>query len=386
MTDTIPRASIDQILQGLRFVATYDGTTTFDAVRTHLLAASNRKAPNTTTAMWTVARDVLTELAKLGLASIGVLPRKLSDVNRLRDTPCKISERGAELARLHAEKVGRAYDTLLILWLQEHPYFRRMVQRLLESPLYVPDITNIGQLGLESVKGTAVPAISDILVTNCTTRLKAQGWGDEKLSTLRSGIRRRAEDLGAELGAADVDAKRLIDLVQDGIVLPAFLEAEALPFDPVTFQQIMKCGQEFLCMAWTASLPSFAGRVVFPTCQYDVPINSDPNARVTNVVHHGASYAEAQFTDAIRRAYIAVAGPSSGYVSAYAIRAMVCIDLRVPLVVFARCFEALIAAGPRDGLSVYTELPFEPPPQGENYVEVNRSRIGGLKLTYKIGA
>jgi len=386
MTDSIPRASIDQILQGLRFVAVQDGTTTFDAVRTHLLAASNRKAPNTTTAMWTVARDVLTELAKLGLASIGVLPRKLSDVNRLRDTPCKISEQGVELARLHAEKVGRAYDTLLILWLQEHPYFRRMVQRLLESPLYVPDVTNIGQLGLEAVKGTAVPAISEILVTNCITRLKTVGWGDDKLSILRSAIQLRIKNLEAELGAADVDAKRLIDLVQDGIVLPAFLEAEALPFDPVTFQQILKCGQEFLCMAWTASLPSFAGRVVFPTCEYDVPLHTEPNARVAKIVHHGASYAEPRFTDAIRSAYIAVAGPASGYVSAYAVRAMVCIDLRVPLIVFARCFESLIAAGPRAGMSVYTELPFEPPPQGETYVEVNRSRIGGLKLTYKIGA
>jgi hypothetical protein len=37
-------------------------------------------------------------------------------------------------------------------------------------------------------------------------------------------------------------------------------------------------------------------------------------------------------------------------------------------------------------MSVYTELPFEPPPQGENYVEVNRRRIGRVKLIYKSGA
>lgn len=385
MTDTIPRASIEQILVALRFVAGQNGPTTFDAVRTHLLAASNRKAPNTTTAMWTVARDVLTELAKLGFATIGVLPRKLSDVDRLRDTPCEISAPGVTMARLYAEKVGRAYDALLILWLREHHYFRRLVLRLLESPLYVPDVTSIGQLGL-AVKGTAVPAISEILVTNCIGRLEAVGWGAEKLSTLRSGIERRAKDLRVESAAADIDAKRLIDLVQDGIVLPTFLEAEALPFDPVTFQQLLKCGQEFFCTAWTASLPSFAGRVVFPTCEYDVPLHNDPNARVTQVVHHGVSYAEPLFVEAIRNAYIAAAGGSSGYVSAYAVRAMVCIDLRVPLAVFARCLESLISAGPQADLSVYTELPFESPPQGENYVEVNRRRIGRLKLIYKTGA
>ncbi len=386
MSDTIPRASIEQVLEGLRFVAAQNGPTTFEAVRIHLLAASNRKAPNTATAMWTVARDVLTELTKLGLATIGVLPRKLSDIDRLRETPCQVSVPGVMMAGLHAEKVGRAYDALLILWLREHHYFRRLILRLLESPLYVPDVTNIGQLGLDSVKGTAVPAISETLVTNCVTRLKAVGWGEAKLSVLRSGIERRVKDLRLQLGAADIDAKRLIDLVQDGIVLPAFLEAEALPFDPVTFQQLLKCGQEFFCTAWTASLPSFAGRVVFPTCEYDVPLHTDPNARVTKVVHHGVSYTEPLFSEAIRNAYIAAAGGSSGYVSAYAVRAIVCIDLRVPLAVFARCLESLISAGPQADLSVYTELPFAPPPQGENYVEVNRRRIGRLKLIYKTGA
>ena len=385
MTDTVPRASIKQILEGLRFVAAQGGRTTFEAVRTHLLGVSNRKAPNTRTAMWTVARDVLTELAKLKLTTIGVLPRKLSDVDRLRDTPCEISFHGVAMAQLHAEKVGRAYDALLILWLREHHYFRRLVLRLLESPLYVPDVTNIGQLGLDSVKGTAVPAIADTLVANCITRLEAVGWDANKVGTLRSGIERRAKDVRVELGAPDIDAKRLIDVVQDGIVLPAFLEAEALPFDPVTFQQLLKCGQEFFCTGWTASLPSFAGRVVFPTCDFDVPLHSDPNAPVTHVVHHGVSYAEPLFAEALRGAYIAAAGGSGGYVSAYAVRAIVCMHLRVPLAVFARCLESLISAGPQADISVYTELPFEGPPQGENYVEVNRRRIGRLKLIFKTG-
>jgi hypothetical protein len=386
VTDTIPRASIKQILDGLRFLATRDGNTTFDALRTHLVATSNRRAPNTATAMWTVARDVLTELAKLKLATAGVLPRKLSDVARLRESPASVSPLGIEMARLYSEKAGRAYDALLISWLTEHPYFRCLLLRLLESSLYVPDVTNIGQLGLGAVKGTEVPAITAKLVTNCVTRLEAVGWSAEKVSTLRLGIEQRAQELHREFRAVDIDAKRLIDVVQDSIVLPAFLEAEGLPFDPVTFQQLLKCGQEFLCAGWTASHPRFAGRVVFPTCEYDFPLHGNQDARVTQVVHHGFSYAEPLFTDAIRSAYIATAGGSSGYVSVYAVRAMVCISLQVPLAVFGRCLESLISAGPQADLSVYTELPFVPPPQGENYVEVNRRRIGRLKLVYKTGA
>jgi hypothetical protein len=89
------------------------------------------------------------------------------------------------------------------------------------------------------------------------------------------------------------------------------------------------------------------------------------------------------FAKAIREAYIAAAGTTSAYVSAYVIRAIVCVDLRIPLAVFARSLESLISTGPQAELTVYTELPFEPPPQGENYVEVGKRRIGRLKLTYK---
>ncbi len=385
ITDTIPRASIDQILSALGFLASQNARCTFDAIRVHLLAASSRKAPNTASALWTVARDVLSELEKLKLANVGVLPRNLSDVDRLRETPCEILPRGTEIAQLHADKPGRAYDALLVLWLAEHSYFRRLMLRLLESPLYVPDVTNMGQVGLDAVKGTAVPAISANLVKNCSSRLEVAGWPADRLAALQLGIERRATELREAFASPDIDAKRLIDVIQDGIVLPALLEAEGLPFDPVTFQQLLKCTQEFFCAAWTTSHPRFDGRVVFATCEYTPPLDSDPHAGVSQVVHHGVSFAEAKFARAIRDAYIAITGTSSAYVSAYTVRAMVCVDLQIPLAVLARCLESLIAAGPQADLTIYTELPFQPPPQGEHYVEVGRRRIGRLKLIHKIG-
>jgi hypothetical protein len=333
--------------------------------------------------MWTVARDVLAELEKLKLVTVGVLPRKLSDVHRLQETPCEILPAGAEMAQLNAEKAGRAYDALLIRWLAEHPYFHKLVVRLAESPLFVPDVTNMGQLGLDTVKGKAIPVISANLVNNCSSRLQGAGWTQDKLAVLRSGIERRVRDLAEVLGAADLDAKRLIDVVQDNVVLPSLLEAEDLPFDPVTFQHMLKCAQEFFCAAWTTSHPRFTGRVAFATSEYDVPLHNDPEAHVSQVVHHGVSYAEPLFAKAIREAYIAAAGATSAYVSAYTIRAIVCVELRIPIVVFARSLESLISTGPQAELTVYTELPFEPPPQGENYVEVGNRRIGRLKLIYK---
>jgi hypothetical protein len=103
-------------------------------------------------------------------------------------------------------------------------------------------------------------------------------------------------------------------------------------------------------------------------CEYDVPLHSQPDAHVSQIVHHGVSYAETLFPTAVRSAYIAAAGAASGYVSAYTVRAIVCVELRIPLAVFARSLESLIAVGPLSEITVYTELPFEPPPQGESYV------------------
>ena len=85
-------------------------------------------------------------------------------------------------------------------------------------------------------------------------------------------------------------------------------------------------------------------------------------------------------------AYSRVAGVSGGYADAYSLRAIVCVDLQVQPPVFASCLKELIAAGDAAELVVYTELPFTPPPQGEDYVEVGSRRIGRLKLKSTRGA
>ena len=383
-TDTIPRASIEHLFASLQLLRRNAGRSTFDALRLHLLAGSKRRAPNSRTAMWTVARDVLGELSKLGFVVVGTLPRKLADVDRLRATPCEITAMGSELADLHAQNEGQAYDRLLLLWFKEHSHFRSFLLRVLQSPLFVPDITNLSQLGLEESKGRAISAFSASLAMNCSRRLERVGWSPDKLTALRAGIAKRAEELHSTWHTADLDAKRLIDLVQDSIVLPTFLDVEKLPFDPVTFQQLLRSAQEFLCAGWTASYPQFEGRVVYATCEFDPDLGS-PGTLPTKVIHHGLTYAELRFADAIKDGYEQVAGTTSAYVSAYQVRAVVCIQLHLPMAVFARCLEKLVAGGPKSGIAIYTELPFGPPPQGESYLEIGKRRIGRLKINQAKG-
>lgn len=363
---------------GLQHLAAKGGQSTYDAVRAALLASGKRRAPSSRTALWTVARDILAEMARLKLATVGALPRKLSDFERLRETPCELTAEGQRLAALFTEKAGQAYDTLLLRWLAEHPYFRLVALRLDRGPLYVPDLTNLGQLGLDGNKPRSVASMTTDLISNCSARLEAVEWPAPKLAQFTQSMERRFSEQANTLAAPGTDAKRLIDLVQDTIVIPSLLEAESLPFDAVTFSQILKCAQEFLCAAWTASHPQFAGRILFPTCEFNPPLDHDRPP--TQVIHHGVTYAGPRFEEALRRAYSQTVGSNASYASAYAMRAVVCVELRMPLAVFSRCLEALIGAGTNSGMTVYTELPFEPPPQGEGYIEVSKRRVGRLKI------
>src|SRR5437879_6001054 len=140
VTDTIPRASLHQVFSVLTYLTASE--TTFDDIRAFLQQKSGRKTPGSREAMWTVARDVLSELQRLGNADVGPLPRERSDLDRLKKSPCRITDKGLNLATLHSENRGRAYDDLLTTWLNEHAYFRALLSRLLRAPLHIPDITS----------------------------------------------------------------------------------------------------------------------------------------------------------------------------------------------------------------------------------------------------
>jgi hypothetical protein len=336
--------------------------------------------------MWTVARDVLTELQRLGCASVGILPRKLSSVDRLRETPCEIRPQGRELARIHAEKPGQAYNQLLIAWMNEHPYFRSFTIRTLRGPLYVPDITTVKQLGDCAGSRRSLDSLQASATASCARRLEAASIAADKIASLKLGIEKRLAAIGGAFLSPEADAKRIVDLVEDSAVVPAFLEMEGLSLDPVTFQHVLRCGGEFYSAAWTSSHPDFTGRVVFATCGFKPDLLEDAGAAAAEVVHHGHAYAQPRFAEVLASAYRRITGTSGAYTDAYGVRALVCLELRIQPPVFAACLESMVAAGSSGNPVVYTELPFAPPPPGEGYVEVGQRRVGRLKLSFRNGA
>ena len=380
-TDTIPRASIAQILGALGHLASVEKSN-FEAIRRFLFLQSNRRAPASNTALWTVARDVLTELQRLGRGTVGTLPRRRSDIDRLRESPCEITDAGKDLAQINATKSGQAYDTLLLAWMNTHPYFRGLLSRVLASPLYVPDVTNAAQLGNSRLPDE----LGSHVLRNCLDRLARIDFASAKIAVFEQSVRRRMTDIAKLLASPDLDSKKLVDLVQDSVVIPSFLEAEQLAFDGVSFQHLLKIAGEFFAAASTTSHPDFSGRIVFSTCDFSPNPIDDAGANIVTVQHHGNAFAQPRFAGALIAAYSRAAGVSGGYADAYSLRAIVCVDLQVQPPVFSSCLKELIAAGDAAELVVYTELPFTPPPQGEDYVEVRGRRIGSIKLISTRGA
>lgn len=380
-TDSIPRVSIQQILETLTYIQRSNKTNTFDEIRFFLQQRTGRKTPSSREWMWTVARDILTDLHRLELIKAGVLPRKRSEVERLRDTPVSITKHGIALAQTYATDRGRAFDELLQIWLRKHPYFRLFVVRLLGSPLYVPDVTSVKQIAPEGVSKEVIDTLAERIIQSCLTRLPSAEFSEEKRVRFSQMVNSRVNELRKNTEVSKLDTKKIIDLIEDTIVLPSLLSSEELPFDKVTFQHLLQDCEEFFCATWTSSHPDFQGRIIFSTCDFSPDIIADPTLSVISVLHHGQSFAIKQFSAVFIAAYQKLVGVTAGYADAYALRAVVSAELRIQPQVFATCLESFLSKGQMDGFSIYTELPFSPPPPGETYIEVSKRRIGRVKLT-----
>jgi hypothetical protein len=380
ITDSIPRVSIEQVLQVTVLLARSGGKTTFDQVRRMLQHYSKRRVQGSQEAMWTVARDALADLQRLEYCRVGILPRKRSEVTSFMNTPCELTELGEELARLFMESRAQAYDLLLLKWMNSHPYFRVFMARLLNGPLFVPDVTSVQQVS--RAKGPIT--LTEKIIQSCGSRLRRTSYPAPKLEVFSHFVTEFTASLEANSSLDELDNKRWLDTIEDSVVLPALLKAEGLPFDHVTFQHLTNISQSFFSAAWTSSYPDFEGRVIFATCEFR-PLSIDTGTAIEEVIHHGTKYACKKFPEMLRRCYSRLAKVPGDYVDAYSLRAMMCLELTMQPQVFEFCLEEVIQSGSGSGMTIYTELPFSAPPLGETYIKLGPRRIGLIKVDSATG-
>jgi hypothetical protein len=381
VTDSIPRSAVLQLFQVLGHIDSSGGRSTFEQVRQLILKRSPRAAPVSQTAKYTVARDVLLDLQRLELIQAGMLPRTQSQLESLSDAPCELTNAGRALADSYRESIGQAYNQLLLSWINYHPYFRAFITRVHQQPLYVPDVTSVKQIGNDIRSEENLDTLARRITNHCLKRLSAVSFPEAKVEAFTQAIGARVQELGRTT-LAGLDTKKWVDTIEDRVVIPALLTAESLPFtDAVTFQHVLKAAKDFLVVSLTTSHPEFSLRVIFPTCEFNPPLTGNSTEAPTQVVHHGKAFATPRFVAALKAAYARVAKTSGDYADAYALRALVCIELQIQAKVFVACLGELLAVGPTPELTIYPELVFDPPPPGEDYIVVAGDRIGLLKIT-----
>jgi hypothetical protein len=378
VTDTIPRARLRQILDALAAVSMMGGCT-FDEVR-GFLSRRSKTTSLTPFAMATVARDVLSDLNRLQLVHIGPIPRKRSELEQRKHAKCEITDDGAKLAELYRATPGQAFDRLLLSWINEHPYFRLFILRVMQSPLFIPTVTSVKQFDRKLLANSNSSEIIQQIAANCVNRLIRASTPAAKISAFKEFFQEKMNELWHHR-LSELDAKTLIDAIENRAVLPALLKAENLPFDAVTFERLLWAARDFLCAASISSHPDFSGNVVFATSCFKPDLLANPDAPAVSVTHRGYTFTRETFQERFTEAYRSVAGQSRAFIDIYALRAIVCLSLKIQPKVFNKCLESLANDSARSHQTIFFELPFKPPPKGELYVQVGNQRIGQVNIS-----
>ena len=137
-TDSVPRIEILDLVTGVKFLEKAPAPT-LDDLR---LKLNLRREKFGSTTGYSIARDVASELGRLGYATVGPLPKDRVAFEKKRDIPIRLTEMGGELASLLVPKaIAQAYEAVLWRLYETHPYFRRFIVAVARAPFLAPVVT-----------------------------------------------------------------------------------------------------------------------------------------------------------------------------------------------------------------------------------------------------
>jgi hypothetical protein len=374
-TDTIPRASLESIVSSLEIIASASDAVPFDDVRIALQQVSlARPSPLLRTAMLSTTRDVLADLRRLKLIDlVGPLPRPSQTVQK--ECLCRLTLAGIDMARKFQNDKGLGYDALFALWYEFHPHFATLITRLQSRPFFLPEFTGAKHLSPELIKTLDTGIFAEGIAAKTVAKLPAQFFEHVSSERVILEVTSRAAELHSKTSMETVvDPQQAVEKIQDTVVAPAILACEGLEFDRVSLKHILKAARDFFACSSTTMLPDCDSRTYFITSHLDQGENDK-----THIVHHGVRYAEDSFGAVMRSCYEMLNMGGMSWVDAYALRAQVCVDLRIQQEVFNRCLGEYVERNPG---GVGTELAFKCGPAGEKPIEVRGKEIGLIKLTF----
>ena len=272
-TDSVPRIEILDLVTGVKFLEKAQAPT-LDDLR---LKLNLRREKFGSTTGYSVARDVASELGRLGYATVGPLPKDRVSFEKKRDIPIRLTEMGGELASLLAPRtIARAYEAVLWRLHETHPYFRRFIMAVARAPFLAPVVTG-AERHIAPRYGEAKVLADDVargafdstaLLARLQDRLERLLDSEER-AEIQGGLTGLLKVAGVSASARD-DAysdfqRKFLSRINE-IVVPAVLRKQGLGFDFSTLRRLWAMAEEFQ-IAWATSAHPHDAWLTFPPQQ-----------------------------------------------------------------------------------------------------------------------
>ncbi len=382
-TDTIPRIKIRDLISAIQFLSRNDAPT-LEALRVKLNA--DRGTLSGGTAGYSVARDVASELDRLGLAHVGSLPKDAKGFEKKRNTILRLNHEGDKLAeQIRTDRAG-AYANILKGLYNAHPYVRRYIFAVIRSPFIAPVVTSAKQ-HISAKYGNAKALADDVAASKfelaslveLTEKRVARSLSADERSEIEKGV----NDLVAKLRVPAATepqtefARKMLMAINE-IVVPAVLRREGLGFDFNSLRRLWLMGTEFQISWATSAHPQRDGWLTFDTATIQL---SDQQDRIEAVrFDSGLRSMTDGFLDRLFEAYsLMQSWGQPSVVTAWELRATFCFENRCAPGVFDHLFREYYG-----GSDVYRiEKDFAPrnKPAHEQGLRITGREIGLIRIS-----
>jgi hypothetical protein len=359
--DTIPRIiDIQYLFEGLKVLSK---GATFDDVRKALIEVSRNRTMRdgsiTRTGYsaakrlrvideytyWANAKDVLSELIRLGLMKENAIPSKRKYVGIYRSSSYELSDQGKALSEmLFSEDVQigvNAKDLIFSRMYRAHFYLRTLLTRLKEGRVLIPIYRLSSREHLKSAAEKG--AILDDAVRWLVEEGREVGLVVD-VDKFRGQVGQKIQ--------MKVDTSSLVDAINE-YTEQAFIESYGLHFDNVTFEHLCKLLRQFLVVNFTYHVPWLSGLMVYATAE----IFENDTVRI---LRHGISEYASRVIQQIPTSFNEFKKP---FVPIHLLRAAVCLELAINDEIFDYVIKGLVEgkydSGYKVGLlrDVYEVLP-----------------------------
>jgi hypothetical protein len=382
-TDTILRLGARDLVVTLHMFSGNRESTTFENIRLRLCL--DRKHRRKGDYLWSTAVDVVTELRKLGLVDMSVVPRDRKQYEHAKDATVTVTTEGLSLVRLLQDDIGAAYDKLFVLLYNAHPYLRRLAVALGQQDLLVPVLTSLKDHVAPRYASASV-LVDEVskgifefepLLGNLEKRMDRALESSES-HEIEEGIQQIVDQAGVAATTDDPSsfAKKFLDRLNNAVV-PVLLHRYGMDFDYRTHRTLWQLGRDFQVWWATSSHPGYPGTLIFSTAHLQM---SDTGEALKEIVYPASlSVVRQGFMEKLYNAYLTHSRlVGNTYVPTWELRAIFCHEQRCQPVAFNKLLEEHYKGVPP--YSIHLEIE-RTKPRHEETLMVGKRRIGTIRVT-----